>query len=63
MSEQTSNPTSGTRSRPCRRQRWKNFRWSGLRTGINRVSKTVPFYKKKLSEAGLTADSIRSLKD
>mgnify|MGYP003694408905 CR=1 FL=1 len=34
-----------------------------LRAGIDRVSKTVPFYKKKLSEAGVTADSIRSLED
>src|SRR6266850_5086147 len=34
-----------------------------LRAGIDRVSKTVPFYKNKLSEAGVTADSIRSLED
>jgi phenylacetate-CoA ligase len=34
-----------------------------LRVGIDRVSKTVPFYKKKLSEAGVTAGSIRSLED
>jgi phenylacetate-CoA ligase len=34
-----------------------------LRAGIERVSKTVPFYKKKLSEAGITTDSIRSLED
>ena len=34
-----------------------------LRTGIDRVSRTVPFYKKKLSEAGITAGSIRSLED
>src|SRR5262245_20205341 len=35
----------------------------GLRTGIDRVSKVVPFYKNKLGEAGVTADSIRSLED
>jgi phenylacetate-CoA ligase len=34
-----------------------------LRAGIDRMSKTVPFYRKKLSEAGVTADSIRSLED
>jgi phenylacetate-coenzyme A ligase PaaK-like adenylate-forming protein len=32
-----------------------------LRAGIDRMSKTVPFYKKKLSVAGIAADSIRSL--
>ena len=31
-----------------------------LRAGIDRVSKVVPFYKSKLSQAGVTADSIRS---
>jgi phenylacetate-CoA ligase len=34
-----------------------------LRAGIDRVSKIVPFYKDKLSEAGVTVDSIRSLED
>src|SRR5262245_22838458 len=34
-----------------------------LRAGIERVSKSVPFYRAKLSEAGVTADSIRSLED
>ncbi len=34
-----------------------------LRAGIDRVSKTVPFYKNKLSAAGVTAGSIRSLED
>src|SRR6266850_8361263 len=34
-----------------------------LRAGIDRVSKAVPFYKSKLSKAGVTADSIRSLED
>jgi phenylacetate-CoA ligase len=34
-----------------------------LRAGIDRVSRSVPFYREKLSEAGVTADSIRSLED
>jgi phenylacetate-CoA ligase len=34
-----------------------------LRAGIDRVSKTVPFYRNKLREAGVTAESIRSLED
>ena len=34
-----------------------------LRAGIDRVSRTVPFYKKKLSEAKVTANSIHSLED
>ena len=34
-----------------------------LRSGIDRVSRTVPFYREKLREAGITADSIRSLED
>jgi phenylacetate-CoA ligase len=34
-----------------------------LRAGFDRVSRTVPFYKKKLSEAKVTANSIRSLED
>jgi len=34
-----------------------------LRAGVERVSKTVPFYREKLSEAGVTAGSIRSLDD
>ncbi len=34
-----------------------------LRAGIDRVSKTVPFHKRKLAEAGVTADSIHSLED
>ena len=34
-----------------------------LRAGVERVSKNVPFYKAKLSEAGVAADSIRSLDD
>ncbi|HEV8725777.1 MAG TPA: phenylacetate--CoA ligase [Candidatus Binatia bacterium] len=34
-----------------------------LRAGIDRVSKTVPFYSSKLREAGVSADDIRSLED
>ncbi len=34
-----------------------------LRAGVERVSKNVPFYREKLSEAGVTAGSIRSLDD
>src|SRR5262245_27200401 len=34
-----------------------------LRTGVDRISKTVPFYRDKLGEAGVTTDSIRSLED
>jgi phenylacetate-CoA ligase len=34
-----------------------------LRAGIGRLSKTVPFYSKKLREAGVSEDSIRSPKD
>ncbi len=34
-----------------------------LRAGIDRVSKIVPFYREKLSEAGVTADRLRSLDD
>src|SRR2546421_8739036 len=34
-----------------------------LRAGIDRVSKTVPFYREKLNNAGVTADSIRCRED
>lgn len=34
-----------------------------LRAGVDRVSQTVPCYKSKLSEAGVTADNIHSLQD
>lgn len=34
-----------------------------LRSGVERISKTVPFYREKLSEAGVTSDGIRSLDD
>ena len=34
-----------------------------LRAGVDRLSKTVPFYKDRLTQANVTADSIRSLED
>jgi len=34
-----------------------------LRTGVARVAQTVPFYREKLAQAGITADSIRSLEE
>jgi phenylacetate-CoA ligase len=34
-----------------------------LRAGIDRLSRAVPFYKNKLSEARVAAESIRSLED
>jgi phenylacetate-CoA ligase len=34
-----------------------------LRAGVDRVSQTVPWYKSKLSEAGVTAGNIHSLQD
>jgi phenylacetate-CoA ligase len=34
-----------------------------LRAGIARVSEAVPFYREKLAQAGVTADSIRTLDD
>ena len=45
------------------RREMERLQLDRLRAGIDRVSKTVPFYKNKLSEAGVTADSIRSLDD
>jgi phenylacetate-CoA ligase len=44
-------------------QDMKELQVERLRAGIDRVSKTVPFYREKLSEAGVTAESIRSLED
>lgn len=34
-----------------------------LRAGVDRVSKTVPFYRDKMNEAGVTAGGIHSLDD
>jgi phenylacetate-CoA ligase len=34
-----------------------------LRAGVDRVSKSVPFYRDRLSDAGVAADNIRSLDD
>ena len=41
----------------------KKLQLERLRTGIARVSITVPFYKEKLSAAKITAESIHSLED
>ena len=45
------------------RQEIENLQLERLRAGIDRLSKTVPFYRDKLSRAGITADSIHSLDD
>lgn len=45
------------------RNQIENLQLERLRAGIWRLSTTVPFYRKSLSEAGVTADSIRSLDD
>src|SRR6266536_2079740 len=34
-----------------------------LRAGIDRIANAVPHYREKLAQAGVTADSIRSLRD
>jgi phenylacetate-CoA ligase len=44
-------------------QEMEELQTKRLRAGIDRMSKTVPFYREKLGEAGVTADSIRSLED
>ncbi len=44
-------------------QEMERLQLERLRAGIDRASKTVPFYRNKLGEAGVTADSIRSLED
>jgi phenylacetate-CoA ligase len=44
-------------------QEMEKFQVERLRAGIDRVSKTVPFYREKLGEAGVAADSIHSLGD
>jgi phenylacetate-CoA ligase len=41
----------------------KKLQVERLRTCVERVSNVVPFYRAKLSEAGVTAESIRSLDD
>lgn len=45
------------------RQDMERLQLERLRSCIERVSKAVPFYRAKLSEAGVTAESIRSLDD
>ena len=34
-----------------------------LRAGVDRISRSVPFYHQKLAEAGISANEIRSLED
>jgi len=41
----------------------ENLQVERLRSGVERISRTVPFYRQRLSEAGVTANSIRSLDD
>jgi phenylacetate-CoA ligase len=45
------------------RNQIENLQLERLRAGVERLSKTVPFYRDRLSEAAVTADSIRSLDD
>jgi phenylacetate-CoA ligase len=44
-------------------QDMKTLQVERLRAGIKRLSKSVPFYREKLREAGVTANSIRSRED
>src|SRR5262245_15566514 len=44
-------------------QDMKTLQVERLRAGIERLSKTMPFYREKLCEAGVTANSIRSRED
>ena len=44
-------------------QDMKTLQVERLRAGIERLSKTIPFYREKLREAGVTANSIRSRED
>src|SRR6266508_4644588 len=44
-------------------QEMERLQLERLRAGIDRASKTVPFYRNKLGEAGVNAESIRSLED
>lgn len=45
------------------REEIESLQLQRLRAGVDRVSKSVPFYRDRLSEAGVHADSIRSLDD
>ena len=45
------------------RKEMETLQLEQLRAGITRVSKYVPFYKEKLAESKVTAESIRSLAD
>ena len=44
-------------------QEMKKLQLERLRAGVDRLSKTVPFYENKLTQAGVKADSIRTLED
>ena len=44
-------------------RRLEELQLKRLRDGIDRISKTVPFYREKLRDARVTADSIGSLED
>ena len=46
-----------------RREELDAIQLQRLRAGIERISQTVPFYRRKLDEAGISGDSIRSLRD
>jgi len=45
------------------RREMEQLQLERLRAGVDRLSRTVPFYKNKLNEARVTADSILSLED
>jgi phenylacetate-CoA ligase len=45
------------------RQEIKTLQANRLRVGIGRFSKTVPFYREKLRQMGVSIDDIRSIED
>src|SRR5262245_25513833 len=45
------------------RDEMKRLQVERLREGLARIAANVPFYGKRLTEAGITADAIRSLDD
>lgn len=44
-------------------EKLQNFQLEKLKETIDWISRKVPFYKKKLKEAGITADAIKNLND
>jgi phenylacetate-CoA ligase len=50
-------------SESASRSQLEKLKLDRLKSGIDRVSKNVPFYAAKLTESRVTADSIRSLDD